>query len=114
MKPASCRKPGYTRRPAPGYQAGTVAMTFSWNHAWGRVVACWLTAVGALRVSIGPPIIVSVRGRHLCFDAAMIAAAASQGTDGWHPASSTEERRVGKEVVSKCRYRWAPYQSKKK
>src|SRR3546814_18327603 len=84
MKPASCRKPGYTRRPAPGYQAGTVAMTFSWNHAWGRVVACWLTAVGALRVSIVPPIIVGVRGRHLCFDAAMTAASAQQGTDGWH------------------------------
>src|SRR3546814_19873802 len=27
---------------------------------------------------------------------------------------STEERRVGKECVSTCRFRWSPYNSKKK
>src|SRR3546814_19464473 len=29
-----------------------------------------------------------------------------------HPSRS-EERRVGKECVSKCRYRWSPYPTKK-
>src|SRR3546814_19807755 len=30
------------------------------------------------------------------------------------PAGRSEERRVGKEGVSTCRYRWSPYHSKKK
>ena len=46
-----------------------------------------MTAVGALRVSIGPPIIVSVFGRAGCLSAFMIAVAAKAGTDGWHTAS---------------------------
>src|SRR3546814_11424478 len=29
-------------------------------------------------------------------------------------AERSEERRVGKECVSTCRYRWSPYHSKKK
>src|SRR3546814_17313723 len=29
-------------------------------------------------------------------------------------ATRSEERRVGKECVSTCRYRWSPYHSKKK
>ena len=33
-------------------------MTFCWNQLCGRWVATVLTAVGALRVSIGPPIMV--------------------------------------------------------
>ena len=76
MNPASCRKPGYTRRPAPGYSAGTVAMTFCANQLCGRSVASVLTAVGALRVSIGPPIMVSVLGRHGCRSASIRQAAA--------------------------------------
>src|SRR3546814_14486841 len=30
------------------------------------------------------------------------------------PTMRSEERRVGKECVSTCRYRWSPYHSKKK
>ena len=37
-------------------------MTFCWNQLCGRWVASVLTAVGALRVSTGPPIMVSVCG----------------------------------------------------
>src|SRR3546814_14692010 len=33
--------------------------------------------------------------------------------EGWS-APRSEERRVGKECVSKCRSRWSPYTSKKK
>src|SRR3546814_20290370 len=35
--------------------------------------------------------------------------------DMWFPhvAERSEERRVGKECVSPCRYRWSPYHSKK-
>src|SRR3546814_16117854 len=33
---------------------------------------------------------------------------------GEHPCNRSEERRVGKECCSKCRYRWSPYNSKKK
>ena len=76
MKPASCRKPGYTFRPAPGYIIGTVTTTFCSNQACGRSVASVLTAVGASRVSIGPPIIVSVLGRHGCLSALISATAA--------------------------------------
>src|SRR3546814_18067855 len=32
---------------------------------------------------------------------------------GWSPEERSEERRVGKEYVSKCRYWWSPYHSKK-
>src|SRR3546814_16163618 len=32
---------------------------------------------------------------------------------GRHPPSRSEERRVGKECVSKCRSGWSPYLSKK-
>src|SRR3546814_14772289 len=33
--------------------------------------------------------------------------------DGAHLTARSEERRVGKECVSTCRYRWSPYHSKK-
>lgn len=46
------------------------------------------TAVGATRVSIGPPIRVIVRGWHGSLSAAIIATAASVGTQGWHTAST--------------------------
>src|SRR3546814_15340491 len=32
----------------------------------------------------------------------------------WRASSRSEERRVGKECVSTCRYRWSPYHEKKK
>src|SRR3546814_18407184 len=52
----------------------------------------------------------------------------AKGTAGYHPHESpwtmlvplgvlaprSEERRVGKEGVSTCKYRWSPYHSKKK
>ena len=63
-------------------------MTLFWNQAWLRWVASVLTAVGALRVSIGPPIIVSVLGRCGFLSAAISAVAASAGTAGWHTAST--------------------------
>ena len=62
-------------------------MTLFWNQPCGRWVASVLTAVGASRVSIGPPIMVSVLGRHLALSAPMIAVAAKAGTEGWHTAS---------------------------
>src|SRR3546814_13248310 len=31
------------------------------------------------------------------------------GADGQHAAARSEERRVGKECVSPCRFRWSPY-----
>src|SRR3546814_18796126 len=33
---------------------------------------------------------------------------------GAHGHARSDERRVGKECISTCRYRWAPYNSKKK
>src|SRR3546814_20340822 len=36
------------------------------------------------------------------------------GCDGFHGVSRSEERRVGKECVSKVRSRWSPYLKKKK
>src|SRR3546814_15661129 len=34
--------------------------------------------------------------------------------EDWNALDRSEERRVGKECVSKCRSRWSPYHSKKK
>ena len=62
-------------------------MTLRLNQLWGRSVASVLTAVGASRVSIGPPIMVSVSGRAGCLSSFISATAASAGTDGWHTAS---------------------------
>ena len=55
-----------------------MAITFCSNQAKGRWVATVLTSVGALRVSIGPPIMVSVFGRQ-GFLSALISAAAAIG-----------------------------------
>ena len=63
-------------------------MTLFWNQACGRLVASVLTAVGAFRVSTGPPIMVRVRGRHCALSAAIKAVAANAGTEGWHTAST--------------------------
>ena len=57
-------------------------MTFCRNQASGRFVASVLTAVGALRVSMGPPINVSDFGRHSRLSAFISAVAAKAGTDG--------------------------------
>ena len=62
-------------------------MTFCSNQLNGRCVASVLTAVGALRVSIGPPIMVSVFGRHGFLSSFISAVAAKAGTAGWHTAS---------------------------
>ena len=62
-------------------------MTLFSNQPNGRCVASVLTAVGASRVSIGPPIIVSVLGRHWFLSAFISAVAAKAGTAGWHTAS---------------------------
>ena len=48
--------------------------------------ASWLTWVGLRRVSIGPPIRVIEAGRHGSSMAAMRAAAARTGTEGWQTA----------------------------
>jgi hypothetical protein len=55
---------------------GIVAITFWLNQLCGRSVASVLTAVGASRVSIGPPIIVSVLGRAGLLSALITQAAA--------------------------------------
>src|SRR3546814_16618399 len=101
MKPASWRKPGYTCRPPPAYLIGTVAITFCSNRACGRCVASVLTAVGALRVSIGPPIIVSVFGRQGLRSALISAVAARHGTEGWQTASKIGRAAVRERV---CQY----------
>src|SRR3546814_18460510 len=49
----------------------------------------------------------------------MVQALATALSIGWFSAevpvnSRSEERRVGKECVSTCRYRWSPYHKKKK
>jgi hypothetical protein len=62
-------------------------MTLCWNQLCGRWVASVLTAVGALRVSIGPPIMVSVFGRQGILVGAHQRVAAKAGTAGWHTAS---------------------------
>ncbi len=54
-------------------------MTFCSNQANGRCVASVLTAVGASRVSIGPPIIVSVLGRCGFLSSFISAVAANAG-----------------------------------
>ena len=51
-------------------------MTFCSNQLNGRSVASVFTAVGASRVSIGPPIMVSVAGRFGCASALITATAA--------------------------------------
>ena len=55
-------------------------MLFDW--------ACWLTTVGLRLVSIGPPMSVSEAGRQGSSQAAISAAAASTGTDGWQTATT--------------------------
>src|SRR3546814_12476099 len=53
------------------------------------------------------------RARQAEFEAAPLKARSDPDCPILH-AESTEERRVGKECVSTCRSRWAPYPSKKK
>ncbi len=62
-------------------------MTFCSNQLNGRCVASVLTAVGASRVSIGPPIMVSVLGRQRFLSWFISAVAAKAGTAGWQTAS---------------------------
>ena len=50
-------------------------------------MATVLTSVGAFRVSIGPPIMLSVFGRQGFLSALISAAAAKAGTEGWQTAS---------------------------
>src|SRR3546814_12210928 len=44
----------------------------------------------------------------------VVAAAGTRASDADIKALRSEERRVGKECVSTCRYRWSPLPSKKK
>src|SRR3546814_18427296 len=43
----------------------------------------------------------------------LVSTTASSGSGSPVMPSRSEERRVGKECVSTCRYRWSPYHSKK-
>ena len=58
-------------------------MRFCWNQEKGFFVARLFTEVGLRRASIGPPIMVIVRGV-TSFAYAMSEIAASTGTVGWH------------------------------
>ncbi|MNT50359.1 hypothetical protein D3C72_1872760 [compost metagenome] len=58
-------------------------MTLFSNHSNDLLVASELTAVGLLRASIGPPIMVMVRGVFSPAEA-ISEIAASTGTVGWH------------------------------
>ncbi len=81
-KPVCCKKPGYTRRPAPGCGGGTVYTTLFSNHSNDLLVAVELTIVGLLRASIGPPIMVMVLGVTSPFEA-IREIAPNTGTVGW-------------------------------
>ncbi len=59
-------------------------MSWRSNHEIGLVTARLLTAVGLRRVSIGPPIMIMVRGFTGSSSAAISEIAASTGTVGWH------------------------------
>ena len=88
MNAASCRNPGYTRRNAPGCQGGTVATTCCSNHASVCCSASFVTAVGAARVSTGPPISVIDRGCAASPRAAISETAATTAGAGWHTATT--------------------------
>ena len=62
---------------------GTRQITLDSNQPWLLFIARLLTAVGLRRASIGPPIIVSVRGVNSPALAIRLTAA-STGTVGWH------------------------------
>ena len=70
----------------PGCGNGTFMMVLRRNQSVPRASASLLTAVGASRVSIGPPISVIVSGRSGSRSSDISATAASTGTDGWHTA----------------------------
>ena len=61
-------------------------MTFWRNHIIELRIARSLGVVGLTRVSIGPPIRVIDRGWRGSLSAAISAAAAITGTDGWQTA----------------------------
>src|SRR6476660_9735186 len=63
-------------------------MTLRRNQSTPRSCASLLTAVGLLRVSIGPPISVIERGAWRSPSVSISAVAASTGTDGWHTATT--------------------------
>ena len=67
----------------PGWLAGTRWITLCSNHLIDLVVARLLTWVGLRRVSIGPPIMVMVRGLFGSLLAAISEIAASTGTVDW-------------------------------
>ncbi|MNY73180.1 hypothetical protein D3C86_2119110 [compost metagenome] len=69
-------------RMKPGCGHGTGMMTLSRNHSIGRSLASRLTAVGLMRVSIGPPISVIDAGDSGSSAASIRATAASTGTAG--------------------------------
>src|SRR3546814_11264344 len=52
--------------------------------------------------------------KHLCGDCTAVADAIRPDEDEYQPTARSEERRVGKEVVSTFRTRWSPYHEKKK
>src|ERR1700722_6871644 len=82
-KPDTWRKPGKTRRVAPGNRNGTVAITFCWNQWSGLEGASWLTLVGLTRVSTGPAMSTMLLGWAGLSAAAMIEAALSAAGHGW-------------------------------
>ena len=69
-------------------------MTFCSNHEYGLVRARLLTAVGLLRASIGPPIMMVVRGSGSS-RAAISEIAASTGTVGWQTEITFRSGRCG-------------------
>ena len=84
---AICCAPGRTRRPAPGYCAGTRSTALKANQASGSSRASASSRVGAIRASTGPPIRVRLRGRAGLPSSAISAVAASTATAGCDTAS---------------------------
>src|ERR1035438_1881667 len=84
--PDTWMKPGYTRRVAPPYRSGTVAITFCSNQLNGLEWANSFTLVGLTRVSAGPAMSTRLLGWARLSAAAISDAALSAAGHGWHTA----------------------------
>src|SRR3546814_12658506 len=74
------------------------------SHSTGRILDFWIIGVLALAV------VLLLTNQFVLRGDATSAASAQAVADR---LASSAERRVGKECVSTCRYRWSPYQKKK-
>ena len=102
MNADSCRKPGYTRRSAPRKRSGTQPIRLASNQSIECAVASSFTRVGLMRQSIGPAISVRLRGVQRLWFSAMIDAAASAATHGWHTARTCAPGPIASRKAIRC------------